>query len=59
MIYAAVTDKRIKVKYNGDIVTNVKILNNILIYILVIKMIPKEFMKNHNGRWEYAVCISP
>jgi len=55
---SAVTDKRIKVKYNGDIVPCKNFEQYIDLYIGN-KNDTKRIYENHNGRWEYAVCLAP
>jgi DNA topoisomerase-2 len=55
---SAVTDKRIKVKYNGELVPCKNFEQYVDLYVGN-KTDTKRIYENHNGRWEYAVCLAP
>ncbi len=55
---SAVTDKRIKVKYNGEIVPCKNFEQYIDLYIGN-KTDTVRIYESPNGRWEYAVCLTP
>ena len=54
----AVTDKSIKVKYNGEIIPIKTFQNYLDLYIGDKTQTPRVY-ESYNDRWEYAVCISP
>ena len=54
----AVTDKSIKVKYNGEIIPIKTFQNYLDLYIGDKTQTPRVY-ECYNDRWEYAVCISP
>ena len=55
---SAITDKRIKVKYNGEIVPCKNFEQYVDLYVGN-KNDTKRIYESHNGRWEYAVCLAP
>jgi DNA topoisomerase II len=55
---AAITDKNVKVKYNGELVPVRNFQQYVDLYIGDKKEI-KRCYEEANQRWEYAVCISP
>ena len=55
---SAVTDKRIKVKYNGELIPCKNFEQYVDLYVGN-KTDTKRIYENHNGRWEYAVCLAP
>jgi DNA topoisomerase-2 len=55
---SAVTDKRIKVKYNGELVPCKNFEQYVDLYVGN-KTDTKRIYENPNGRWEYAVCLAP
>jgi len=55
---SAVTDKKIRVKYNGDIIPCKNFEQYIDLYIGN-KNDTKRIYENPNGRWEYAICLAP
>ena len=55
---AAVTDKKIKIKYNSDIIP-VKHFQQYVDLYIGSKGETKRFYEEGNVRWEYAVCLSP
>ena len=54
----AVTDKSIKVKYNGEIIPIKTFQNYLDLYIGDKTQTPRVY-ECYNDRWEYAVCITP
>ena len=54
----AVTDKSIKVKYNGEIIP-IKTFQNYLDLYIGDKTQTPRVHECYNDRWEYAVCITP
>jgi DNA topoisomerase-2 len=57
---AAVTNKSIKVKYNGDLVPVKNFQQYIDLYIGDKNESPRVYEENENdGRWEYAVALTP
>ena len=55
---AAVTDKKIKIKYNSDIIP-VKHFQQYVDLYIGSKGETKRVYEEGNVRWEYAVCLSP
>ena len=55
---SAVTDKIIKVKYNGELIPCKNFEQYVDLYVGN-KTDTKRIYENHNGRWEYAVCLAP
>ena len=55
---AAVTNKKIKVKYNGDIVPVKTFQQYVDLYIGTKTDTPRVY-EEANERWEYAVCLAP
>ena len=55
---AAITDKKIKVKYNGDIIPIKHFQQYIDLYIGNKDETPRIY-ETSNERWEYAVCMAP
>ena len=55
---SAITDKKIKVKYNGEIVPCKNFEQYVDLYVGN-KNDTKRIYESHNGRWEYAVCLAP
>ena len=55
---SAVTDKRIRVKYNGELVPCKNFEQYVDLYVGN-KTDTKRIYENPNGRWEYAVCLAP
>jgi len=55
---AAVTDKSVKVKFNGDLVP-VKTFEQYVDMYVGKKTETKRIYETANERWEYAVCLSP
>ena len=55
---SAVTDKKIRVKYNGDIIPCKNFEQYIDLYIGN-KNDTKRIYENPDGRWEYAICLAP
>lgn len=55
---AAVTDKTVKVKMNGEIIPVKTFQQNIDLYIGT-KEETKRVYESESDRWEYAVCLSP
>jgi DNA topoisomerase-2 len=56
---SAITDKNIKVKYNGQIVPIKTFEQYIPLYIGNDKVKTPRVYENDNERWEYAVALSP
>jgi len=56
---AAVTDKSVKVKYNGNVVPIKNFEQYINMYIGDKTECKRVYESNENGRWEYAVAITP
>lgn len=55
---AAVTDKKVKVKYNGNVVSANHFQQYVDLYIGS-KSDTKRIYEEANERWEYAVCMAP
>ena len=55
---AAVTDKKVKVKYNGELIPITNFQQYVDLYIGS-KDDTKRIYEASNERWEYAVCIAP
>jgi DNA topoisomerase-2 len=55
---AAVTDKKVKVKYNGEVVSVSHFQQYVDLYIGS-KSDTKRIYEEGNARWEYAVCMAP
>ena len=55
---AAVTDKTVKVKYNGDLVPIKNFLHYVDLYVGD-KAITSRVHEEANERWEYVVCLAP
>ena len=55
---AAVTDKKVKVKYNGNVVSVNHFQQYVDLYIGS-KSDTKRIYEEANERWEYAVCMAP
>jgi DNA topoisomerase-2 len=55
---AAVTDKKIKVKYNGEIIP-VKHFQQYVDLYIGDKLQTKRIYEEANNRWEYVVCLAP
>ena len=55
---AAVTDKKIKIKYNSSIIP-VKHFQQYVDLYIGSKSDTKRFYEEGSDRWEYAVCLSP
>jgi DNA topoisomerase-2 len=55
---AAVTDKTVKVKYNGDLVPIKNFLQYVDLYVGD-KAITGRVHEEANERWEYVVCMAP
>ena len=55
---SAVTDKKIRVKYNGEIIPCKNFEQYIDLYIGN-KNDTKRIYENPNERWEYAICLAP
>ena len=55
---AAVTDKKVAVKYNGEVVPVKHFQQYVDLYIGCKKDTPRVY-EAANERWEYAVCLSP
>ena len=56
---AAVTDKSVKVKYNSQQLEVKSFQNYIDLYIGSKSDTERVYEESNNGRWEYAVCLSP
>lgn len=56
---AAVTDKQVAVKFNGDTLPIRTFEQYIDMYIGKKEETKRIFETSKNGRWEYAVCLSP
>ena len=55
---AAITDKTVKVKYNGDLI-NIKNFENYVNLFVGSKSDTPRIYEQANERWEYAVCLAP
>jgi DNA topoisomerase-2 len=55
---AAVTDKTVKIKYNGNIIP-IKSFEQYLNLYIGTKSDCTRIYENANERWEYAVCLTP
>lgn len=55
---AAVTEKSIKVKYNGNVLPTKHFQQYVELYIGK-KTESKRIYEKHSDRWEYVVCLSP
>lgn len=55
---AAVTDKKVAVKYNGEVVPVKHFQQYVDLYVGSKKDTPRVY-EAANDRWEYAVCLSP
>ena len=55
---AAITDKMVKVKYNGQII-NIKNFENYVNLFVGSKSDTPRIFEEANERWEYAVCLAP
>ena len=55
---AAVTDKQIKVKYNGNVIATKNFQQYIDLYIGTKDVVPRVYEES-TERWEYAVALSP
>lgn len=55
---AAVTDKKVKVKYNDELL-NVKTFQQYIDLYIGSKADTKRIHEEANERWEYAVCMAP
>jgi len=55
---AAVTDKSVKVKYNGEIVPVKQFQQYVDLYIGIKSDTPRIY-EEANNRWEYVVCLAP
>ena len=55
---AAITDKTVKVKYNGDLI-NIKNFENYVNLFVGSKTDTPRIYEEANERWEYAVCLAP
>jgi DNA topoisomerase-2 len=55
---AAVTDKSVKVKYNGEVVPVKQFQQYVDLYIGIKSDTPRIY-EEANNRWEYVVCLAP
>jgi DNA topoisomerase II len=55
----AITNKNIKVKYNSQVIPVKNFIQYVDMYIGSKDDSPRVYEENPNGRWEYAVSISP
>ncbi len=55
---AAVTDKKVKVRFNNEIIP-IKNFQNYIDYYVGDKEMTKRVYEQPNERWEYAVCLAP
>ena len=55
---AAVTDNKVKIKYNSEVIPVKNFQQYVDLYI-GIKSETKRFYEEGNDRWEYVVCLSP
>ena len=55
---AAVTDKKVKVSFNGDLIP-IKNFQQYIDYYIGSKDETKRIYEEANERWEYAVCLAP
>jgi DNA topoisomerase-2 len=55
---AAVTDKTVKVKYNGDLIPIKNFLHYVDLYVGD-KAVTSRVHEEANERWEYVVCMAP
>ena len=55
---AAVTDKKVKLKYNSNIIPVKDFQQYVSMYIGE-KTETERFYEKANERWEYAVCLTP
>ena len=55
---AAVTDKAVKVKYNGDLIPIKNFLHYVDLYVGD-KAVTSRVHEEANERWEYVVCLAP
>ncbi len=55
---AAVTDKTVKVKYNGDLVPIKSFLHYVDLYVGD-KAVTSRVHEEANERWEYVICLAP
>ena len=55
---AAVTDKKVKVSFNGNLIP-VKNFQQYIDYYIGAKDNTKRIYEQPNDRWEYAVCLAP
>jgi DNA topoisomerase II len=55
---ASVTDRSVKVKFNGDIL-QVKSFENYVDRFIGAKSVTKRLYEKPHKRWEYAACLSP
>ena len=56
---AAVTDKNVKVKFNNHLLEVKNFQSYIDLYIGSKSECERLYEESQNGRWEYAVCLSP
>ena len=56
---AAVTDKKIKVSYNNEVISNVKHFQQYVDLYIGDKSETKRISEEASERWEYAVCMAP
>ena len=56
---AGVTDKKIKVSYNNQIISNVKNFQQYVDLYIGDKSETKRIYEEASDRWEYAVCMAP
>ena len=56
---AAVTDKKIKVSYNNELISNVKHFQQYVDLYIGDKSETKRIYEEASERWEYAVCMAP
>ena len=56
---AAVTDKKIKVSYNNEVISNVKHFQQYVDLYIGDKSETKRIYEEASERWEYAVCMAP
>jgi DNA topoisomerase-2 len=56
---AAVTDKKIKVSYNNELISNVKHFQQYVDLYIGDKSETKRISEEASERWEYAVCMAP